>query len=245
MKPANGRNIFKLGIIVISTGVITTVSLIAWDALGNGMTVVADPPTPTPIIKATTLPTITLNVPLILVVKDGQIVFYDQPDGMPDPHVIPTGTLLDVIVREERNVGGTEWFLLEVTEVGVGGWVQASELLDIKVGPAHAFDNFQFCLGTAASPTGPCGSSLPLAENEIWLTYRFKGLERGAVLQTVVVVNGEQYQSAPQVWEGSPAGTQLVPLVRNHNLPHVPGLWTVKFYVDNEYVAESSVQVRP
>lgn len=241
----NRRNIFKFGILVISTGMLTGVGLIVWDTVGNGTTVIAQPPTPTPIVTATTLPTVTLNVPLMLVVEDGEIVFYDQPDGMPKPFTVPNGTLLSVMVLEEQNVNGTEWFLLALTEVEGRGWVRANELMGIHVGPTMVFDRFQFCLGSSASPSGPCGSSLPLSDSEVWLTYHFTGLKRGAVVQTVVVVEGEQYHSAPQTWNGPADGTQLVNLVNAHQLQGQPGLWTVKFYVDGKFVTEASVQIRP
>src|SRR5687767_5858409 len=112
----NRRTIFKFGILVFSTGVLTSVGLIVWDTWGANGPVLAGPPTPTPIVTATTLPATTLNVPLMLVVKDGKILFYDQPEGMPKPYHTPNGTLLAVIVREERNINGTEWFYLELTE---------------------------------------------------------------------------------------------------------------------------------
>lgn len=236
----NRRNIFKFGILVISTGMLTGVGLIVWDT-----TVIAQPPTPTPIVTATTLPTVTLNVPLMLVVEDGEIIFYDQPEGMPQPFSVPNGTLLSVMVLEEQKLNGTEWFLLELTEIEGRGWVKANELMGIHVGPKMIFEGFQFCLGSAASPSGPCGTSLPLSDSEVWLTYHFKGLKRGAVVQTVVVVEGEQYQSQPRTWDGSADGTQLINLVQTHNLPATPGLWTVKFYVDGNFVTEASVHIRP
>ena len=222
----------------ITAGVLTGVGLIVMDGIGSEAQV-------PPIITPTALPDVTTGVPLMLVVQDGEIIFYDRPEGTEKPYLAPRGTILTVMVQEERRVNGAEWFYLELTEIEGRGWVKADEMLVIRVDPGIAFDQFQFCLGSAASPSGPCGTSLPLTDSEVWLTYHFKGLKRGAVLQTVVVVEGEQYQSQPRTWDGSADGTQLINLVNAHQLPGHPGLWTVKFYVDGTLIAETSVQIRP
>lgn len=232
------RNFFKLGVVFITAGVLTGVGLIVMDGVVPEAQV---PPTVTP----TALPDVTVGVPLMLIVDDGQILFYDQPDGAGKPYHVPQGTILTVMVVEERRVNGAEWFYLELTEIEGRGWVRADEMMVIRVDPILAFDRFQFCLGSDASPSGPCGTSLPLSDSEVWLTYHFKGLKRGAVVQTVVVVDGEQYQSQPRTWNGSADGTQLINLVNAHQLPAMPGLWTVKFYVDGQFVTETSVQIRP
>jgi hypothetical protein len=232
------RNFFKLGVVFITAGVMTGVGLIVVDGILPEAQV---PPTVTP----TALPDITVGVPLMLVVDDGQILFYDRPEGAAKPFHVEQGTILTVMVLEERREQGTEWFFLQLTEIEGRGWVRADEMMVIRVDPILTFDQFQFCLGSDASPSGPCGTSLPLSDSEVWLTYHFKGLKRGAILQTMVVVEGEQYHSKPQTWNGASSGTQLVNLVNAHHLPATPGLWTVKFYVDDQFVTETSVQIRP
>lgn len=244
------RGFFKLGLVIITTGALTGIYLVT----GPAKPIRAGESTPTAIVTPTTAPTptaipsVTADIPLMVVVADGEILFYNEPNGAGKILSVPKDTILSGHIKAEyKGEDGTEWFLLDLAEIEGRGWVKSEELIIRIDGEAVSnveIDPFQFCLGSAAGPSGPCGTSLAVPSEELWMRYRFDGLYRGAVLQTVVEIGDERFQSRPITWERAGNGEQLVNLVETHALPRRAGRWTIYFYVDQRLVSETNLTIR-
>jgi hypothetical protein len=177
---------------------------------------------------------------MVVVGMEGEIPLFHDP-CRPAARTIPVGTLVHV-VDEVTNACGRHMVLVELRNGGGRGWVAAGVLADPNAtGPI--FGAFRLCAGDARGPAVPCGAAVAFAPQGMWLSWDFAGLKQGDIVQRVLVVNGQRFQSPPVRWSGAAAGRQLVNVVEGQPAL-APGLWTVQFIVNGKPASQATFEVR-
>lgn len=227
-------NPYKFAVVVVTAGTVMTVGL--GPRLLDRPSPKGGPVTSTA-IKGGGGGDLLFNVPLLLIAIDGTLELYDAPNGQLRAILEDQGVI--AMITGARRSGGEIWYELRL-EDSSSAWVRG---IGVETVTGPLFFGFTFCTGDAAAPSNQCGTILPLSDKGLWVQWGFDGLHRDHTVQWLLAVNGQQYTSGATPWSGPEQGSTLVNLLTlNPRLER--GLWTVKLYVNGEFITESSVYIQ-
>lgn len=179
------------------------------------------------------------GVVLLLTSPNGKVDLFDNPETRVSRFTVPAGTLAVVVDWAQNGTGF--WYLVRLDDQSQG-WVPAEAVAKVGAqGPA--FHHFTFCEGEVAAPNGLCGNQLSLNTAALWLRWDYAGLTHQDVVQQILIVDGERYQTEPMAWNGPATGQHLMNLL-DLAPRRSTGLWTVWFVVNGEFAGATSVRMQ-
>lgn len=234
-----GFRLLKIGgLILLSLLSLMLTAQPSSESADGAMIAPTESPAAAPVVADECLPRWSYRVVVNL---DGVSPLFDTPERLAIRFTLPAGAVVRMV--DGVRFRGEAWCLVEVVSDGSKGWLTADQLLALN-GPYMG--NFLLCGGTVAHPAperdctrhGP----LPLDPDAMWLRWDYAGLRDADVVQWMLVINGERYQTPPIVWKRGRGGQQLVNLLAAN--PRVePGAWTIKVIVNGRTVGEHTFTV--